>query len=81
MNFTGLDDHEVERLAQELAESHLDACEDALACTEGYCDEDCGHTESPAVGPFCGCRTCVVREVLHAAYPALAELARRSMLV
>jgi hypothetical protein len=27
--------------------------------------------ESPAVGPFCGCETCTVREVLAGAWPLI----------
>src|ERR1039458_1412745 len=47
--------------AQRAAEEHLSACEDAMY------EEDNGDSEelpeSPACGPFCGCSTCVVREV------------------
>lgn len=42
-----------EQRLQRLAEDHLLACEEAI-------DSD----ETPAVGPYCGCHTCVVREVL-----------------
>jgi hypothetical protein len=54
--------------AQELAERHLAACQEALW------SEDAGEAEvaeSPACGPFCGCDTCIVREVLYAACPAI----------
>jgi hypothetical protein len=30
-------------------------------------------------GPFCGCDTCIVREVLDAAWPYLLELAREEV--
>lgn len=33
----------------------------------------------PAVAPWCGCDTCVVREVLDAAWPHLLELARAEL--
>lgn len=46
------------------AVAHLEACmaaEDAL---------DVGQPlDSPAVGPFCGCDTCSIRETLAAAWP------------
>lgn len=29
--------------------------------------------ESPACAPFCGCDVCIVREILHAAYPHLEK--------
>jgi len=31
---------------------------------------------SPPCAPFCGCMTCMVREILDAAYPYLREAAR-----
>ena len=50
--------------AQRRAEEHLAACEEALH------DE---LPESPATAPYCGCDTCMVREVLAAAWEALQE--------
>lgn len=55
---------------QAAAERHLRA----VIETEEYLDE---HPEaelcSPAVGPFCGCETCLVREVLAGAWPKIEE--------
>lgn len=31
------------------------------------------------LGPFCGCDTCIVREVLDAGWPYVLELARREL--
>jgi len=57
--------------AHELAEEHLDSCFEALDA-EGDLGEE---AEWPAIlaAPFCGCTTCVVREVLNAAWPILVE--------
>lgn len=52
--------------AQRAAEAHLAACHDYLM------EEDL--PEPDTAGPFCGCITCEVREVLHAAYPHLARM-------
>ena len=54
-------------LAQDAAEAHLKAIWEA----EEAADEtgDYSSMESPAVGPWDGCETCVVREVLYAAWP------------
>lgn len=57
---------------QKLAEAHLDSCYEAMDGWDEGEDED--RAPSPAVGPFCGCTTCVVREVLTVAYD---ELVRR----
>jgi hypothetical protein len=55
---------------QQSAEAHMEAVWAAF-----YADEEAepGDAEvpSPAVGPFCGCETCVVREVLAGAWPAI----------
>lgn len=58
--------------AQRAAEAHLDACQEAeweaeelLAAGGDMADAP----ESPASAPFCNCQTCVVREVLYAAWP------------
>lgn len=56
--------------AQKAAEAHLAACQEALFEME----EDSGElVESPASAPFCGCDTCMVREVLYAAWTVLDE--------
>ena len=57
--------------AQRAAEAHLAACYDAMNQWEE--DEYDSSIESPASAPFCGCDTCVVREVLWAAWPILEE--------
>jgi hypothetical protein len=50
--------------AELAAKDHLAGCADTLY--EGA--DDCG-----SLGPFCGCETCVVREVLYAALPHLEK--------
>jgi hypothetical protein len=69
-------DHEA--AAQKAAEERLAYCNAQL-----YEDEIEDGNELPApgegqepCGPFCGCDTCIVREVLDAAWPHLLELAR-----
>ena len=63
--------------AQDAAELHLSACNAALWSDEFDGIPD-GHDDvipdSPAVAPFCGCDTCLVREVLHAALPFMAAI-------
>lgn len=54
--------------AQQAAEAHLDACEEALWAEEEL-EDGAELPDSPACAPFCGCQTCVVREVLFAAWP------------
>lgn len=49
--------------AQAAAEAHLAACQEAF-----WAMEEGDEIESPASAPFCGCDTCVVREVLWAAW-------------
>lgn len=71
MSYDQYSDIELEQLAQTAAEERLDALWEFEL--EGGDINDAPY----AAGPFCGCRTCEVREVLDAAYPFLAELARR----
>lgn len=53
--------------AHKAAEAHLGACWAAeYALEEGA---DIAEVDTPASAPFCGCTTCEVREVLHAAWP------------
>lgn len=52
-----------------LCEDHLEACYDAMYDWE----EGEGDCTSPAFAPFCGCTTCVVREVLMCAYTYLTS--------
>jgi hypothetical protein len=56
------------------AEAHLDACDDALyAFEEGEAD-----VVTPAEGPYCGCRTCIVREVLAVVFDDIAAWGREN---
>jgi hypothetical protein len=58
--------------AQKEAEKHLAACQEAL-----WSEEETGRPmDSPACAPFCGCDTCIVREVLWAAWEILEEAHR-----
>lgn len=67
--------------AQRKAEAHLNECWAALQEQE---DADfAGEWESNGAdrwpvtaGPFCGCETCVVREVLFIAWPIFHEAAK-----
>ena len=56
------------------AEAHLDACYDALVAID-LDETDPAEVADPAYGPFCGCNTCVVREVLTAAWHFVTEVA------
>lgn len=53
--------------AQRAAEAHLAACNEAMFAYEDG-DES---VESPAIAPYCGCDTCIVREVLFAAWSVM----------
>lgn len=67
--------YELEQAAQKAAEERLNAAYERLWSEE---DGEAPHEDSPEwdeVGPFCGCDTCIVREVLDAAWPYLKELA------
>jgi len=57
---------QLEKAAQKAAEARLSDC------MEGLDDEDYGDSAS---APFDGCDKCVVREVLHAAWPWLYSIA------
>jgi len=78
--------------AHQAAEAHLHACQAALDY-EDYGDyyadldedsdgEDVELPDYPEdmAGPYCGCQTCMVREVLHAAWPILLEAARAELI-
>jgi hypothetical protein len=61
-------------LAQRVAETHLAACQESLWA------EDSGEQdvpESPASAPFCGCDTCLVREILYASWSVIEASTRR----
>lgn len=55
--------------AQKAAEEHIEAVWDAWNDEQ---DGDSDGSDSPAIGPYCGCVTCEVREILHAAVPLIA---------
>ena len=57
---------EIEAAIQKVAEDRLRQAEDLL-----HDDAD----DRGLSGPYCGCDTCVVREVISAAWPHLYELA------
>ena len=69
---------------QEVAEVHLDACyadmweQDQLGEGEEG-EEFFPEGEIQQAGPFCGCNTCVVREVLHASYETLIKAAEHEV--
>lgn len=65
-------EHDYGHQAHAAAERHLNACHAAM-----YAEED-GEpdVENPAIAPFCGCQTCVVREALHAAWPIIQQAVR-----
>jgi hypothetical protein len=54
---------------QRKAEEHLSRC---LAA-----EDEPEEVESPAYAPFCGCETCIVREVLLVCWDEMLEEARR----
>jgi len=65
------------------------ACEQRLEdCMVAYwhkeeegCDGTCpDEPANPACAPFDGCDTCVVREILDAAWPFLSDAARKGLL-
>jgi hypothetical protein len=65
-----------EAKAQQAAEARLAYCQAQLY--EDDLDDLPEPAEQPC-GPFCGCDTCIVREVLDAAWPYLLELAREEV--
>ena len=58
--------HEAQQAAEERLETIWEAEES---------DDDSAYDDIDMAGPFCGCTTCIVREVLHAAWPILREAA------
>ena len=66
--------------AQKVAAAHLDACNEWQAYYEEGGKEGGNpppRVPDPAIGPYCGCDTCIVRETLAAAWPVI-EAAIRS---
>jgi hypothetical protein len=62
--------------AHQAAEKHLTAVWEAFYAEEDA-EDGAEPIESPAFGPFCGCETCTIREVLAAAWPVIEEYYRR----
>ena len=50
------------------ANKRIDGCFAAIYAIE---DDDPAIAADPSCAPFCGCNTCITREILDAAYPAL----------
>ena len=66
--------HDYGYQAQKVAEAHLDLVQQWMEFhDEGGAEQ--GMEEpleaDPAVGPYCGCRTCDVREILAVAWPII----------
>lgn len=55
--------------AQQAAEAHIEACWAYLHDEDSSDDPEA--PEPDMMAPFCGCLTCEVREILHAAMPHL----------
>lgn len=66
---------DLEHEAQQAAEHRLRVC--ATVLFEDETDEDIVPSDAAdqLAGPYCGCDTCVVREVVDAAWPWLYRLA------
>lgn len=56
---------------QQAAERHIELVWQAYYAEENGEDQAEEALASPAVGPFCGCTTCEVREILAGAWPAI----------
>lgn len=73
---------ELNRAAQAAAEQRIEMAYLVLAAESGSFEDEEDITEEDVetaaallCAPFCGCTTCLVREVLDAAWPALRQLA------
>jgi len=62
--------------AHQAAEKHM-AKVWAAFYAEEEAEDGVDSIESPAIAPFCGCETCVIRETLAAAWPVIEEYFRR----
>lgn len=67
--------------AQKAAEAHLAACQEAFWDWEEPDPDEPEQKESPASAPFCNCDTCIVREVLFAAWPIVYEAVKEDFIV
>lgn len=59
--------------AHDAAINHLDQCDAWLAYFDNEDEEERPAGQDPASAPYCGCQTCLVREVLYAAWPIIEE--------
>jgi hypothetical protein len=62
----------LEKRAQRAAEQRFDIAMDSVYAEEEYEDQ---YESLELAGAFCGCTTCIVREILDAAWPHLYEMA------
>lgn len=62
-------------LAQKAAEERLALCEAWMDYEEGEGEPE-PEEPNPACAPYCGCTTCMVREVLDAAWPIIEQSVR-----
>lgn len=74
-----LDGNKVAARAHAAAEARLNLAYAILAAEEGDLDEELPEgylaiAERELAGPFCGCQTCIIREVLDAAQLTMAVL-------
>jgi hypothetical protein len=69
-----MDDHAL--AAQKAAERRLAICWEVMMASDGGDEGDLDQIEGvdELAGVFCGCETCVVREVLDAAWPHLVRV-------
>lgn len=77
MTLADLTETQLEERAQQASERRLAYANATLYHEEGGVNPDEEFKGEELAGPFCGCDTCVVREVLAAAWPYMRELARR----
>jgi hypothetical protein len=67
---------ELEKEAQHAAERRLSVANAMFVADEEGGHDDADHPEWDEIsGAYCGCDTCIVREVLDAAWPHLKEIA------
>lgn len=68
--------HDWGREAHDKAVNHLDACDMWQAYYDNEDEEERPAGDDPASAPYCACQTCLVREVLYAAWPVIEEAVR-----
>jgi hypothetical protein len=62
--------------AQQAAEAHLAVCAEWMDYYEEGENAEPPEGEDPSCAPYDGCDTCLVREVLHAAWPIIEKAVR-----